>query len=127
MDPDELAKPGRVVVPCSLCIAVGFKDWIGRHNLVLKCHFLFFLFLFPAGHDGQVGDHFFRVLSFSSTRLTSDQHCVVFLVLQHVAISTFSNCPEVRRGFVSPLVHVDLANPCRVNWVTLVRVDHNYK
>ena len=128
MDADELAKPGRIVVPSSLGIAIGLEDRVGRHNLVLKGHFLLFLFLpAAAGHDGQVGDHLLGVLRLSGAGLASDQHCVVFLVLQHVAISAFSNRPEMWWGFIPSFVHVDLADPRCVDWVTLVWVDHDHK
>ena len=33
--------------------------------------------------------------------------------------------PEMGRAFVPPLAQVDLAHPVGVDWVPLVRVDHN--
>ena len=36
VDPDELAKPGGVVVPDGLGVAVGLQDWVGVDNPVLQ-------------------------------------------------------------------------------------------
>ena len=48
-------------------------------------------------HHGQVGDHLLGVLGLAGTRLASDQHGVVLLVLQHVAVGALGNSPQVRR------------------------------
>ena len=101
MDTDELSEPGGVVVPGRLGVAVGLQDWVGGHNLVLKGDLLGVLLGSAAssgGHHGQVGDHLLGVLRLSGTRLASDQHGVVLLVLQHVAIGALSNGPKVRRN-----------------------------
>ena len=99
VDTDELSEPGGVVVPRSLGVTVGLQDWVGGHNLVLKGDLLGVLLGSAAsssGHHGQVGDHLLGVLGLSGTRLTSDQHGVVLLVLQHVAVRALSDGPEVR-------------------------------
>ena len=97
MDTDELSEPGGVVVPGRLGVAVGLQDWVGGHNLVLKGDLLLSLLgTSSSGHHGQVGDHLLGVLGLSGTRLTSDQHGVVLLVLQHVAVRALSDGPEVR-------------------------------
>ena len=86
--------PGRVVVPRSLGITVGLQDGVGGHNLVLKGDLLGVLLGSPTssgGNHGQVGDHFLGVLSLSSTRLPSDQHGIVLLVLEHVPVCAFHN------------------------------------
>merc|ERR1712037_460191 len=128
VDTDELSEPGGVVVPGRLGVAVGLQDWVGGHNLVLKGDLLLSLLgTSSSGHHGQVGDHLLGVLGLSGTRLTSDQHGVVLLVLQHVAVRALSDGPEVRGDLVSPLAEVDLAHPVSVDGVTLVRVDDNHK
>ena len=98
VDSDELSEPGGVVVPCRLCIAIGLKDGVGGHDLVLKGDLLLGLLTPRGGHHGQVRDHLLGVLRLSGTRLASDQHGVVLLVLQHVAIGALSNGPKVRRN-----------------------------
>ena len=98
-----------------------------------------------SGHHGQVGDHLLGVLGLAGTRLASDQHGVVLLVLQHVAVGALGNSPQVRRHLkvgrsklplmlivfflhlVPPLSEVDLANPVGVDGVPLVRVDNNLR
>ena len=110
MDTDELAKAGRVVVPCSLCIAVRLENRVGGNNLVLEGDFLLRLLATAGRHHGQVGDHLLRVLRLSGTGLSSDEHRVVLmigwselnimgrfylLVGQHVPVGSLSNCPEV--------------------------------
>merc|ERR1719398_259169 len=129
VDTDELSEPGGVVVPCSLGVTVGLQDGVGGNDLVLKGDLLGFLLCTASssGHHGQVGDHLLGVLGLSGTRLTGDQHGIVFLVLQHVPVCTLSNGPQVGRAFVPPLAQVDLANPVGVEWVTLVWVDNNHE
>ena len=79
VDPDELAKPRRVVVSDGFGIAVGFQDRIGVHNPIFEVGFLlcrrFTVHLFLAlgsSKNGKVGDHFLGVLGFTGTRLASD-------------------------------------------------------
>ena len=48
-------------------------------------------------HHGQVGDHLLGVLGLAGTRLASDQHGVVLLVLQHVPVGALRNGPEMGR------------------------------
>ena len=155
MDSDELSESGGVVVPRSLGIAVGLQDGVGGHDLVFKGDLLLDLLTTAAGgHHGQVGDHLLGVLRLSSSGLTGDQHGVVLLVLQHVAVGSFSDSPQVGRNLegsvkmhhilvdfqpflivfgicfqvqiylVPSLAKVDLADPMGVQWVTLVRVHH---
>ena len=156
MDTDELSESGGVVVPRSLGVAVGLQNGVGGHNLVLKGNLLGLLLgaACSSGHHGQVGDHLLGVLRLSGSGLTGDQHGVVLLVLQHVAVGSFSNSPQVGRNLevsvkthhilvifqpflsvfcvcfqiqidlVPTLAKVDLAHPVGVEWVTLVRVHH---
>ena len=79
VDPDELAKPRRVVVSDGFGIAVGFQDRIGVHNPIFEVGFLlcrrFTILLFlslGSSKNGKVGDHFLGVLCFTGTRLASD-------------------------------------------------------
>merc|ERR1719270_1197884 len=73
VDPDELAKPGGVVVPRSLGISVRFQNWVGGNNLVLKRRLLVGL-LAGGGNHGQVGNDLLCVLRLSCTGLASNQH-----------------------------------------------------
>ena len=79
VDPDELAKPGRVVVPDGFGIAVRLEDRVGVNNPIFEVGFLllgwFTIFLFlslGSSKDGKVGDHFLGVLRFSSSRFAGD-------------------------------------------------------
>ena len=97
-DSDELAKARRIVVPRGLCVAVRLEDGVRRHDLVLEGNLLLsFLAARPGGDHGQVADHLLGVLSFSGSRLASDEHGVVFLVCQHVPVGSLSDGPEVGR------------------------------
>ena len=95
-----------------------------------------------SGHHGQVGDHLLGVLGLAGTRLASDQHGVVLLVLQHVPVGALRNGPEMGRhlskigkfihhqfqgdsNLIPPFSKVNLADPMGVDGVPLVRVDDN--
>merc|ERR1719210_153000 len=127
VDADEFTETGGVVVPRGLGVSVGLQDGVGSHNLVLKGDLLGFLLgtSSSGGHHGQVGDHLLGVLGLSGTRLTSDQHGVVLLVLEHVPVGALSDGPEMGWALVPPLTKVDLAHPVGVERVTLVGVDNH--
>ena len=79
VDPDELSKPGRVVVPDGFGIAIGFKNWVGVDNPVLQIGFLLLwrvaillLLSFRSSKNGKVSDDLLGVLGLSGTRLTGD-------------------------------------------------------
>ena len=79
VDPDELSKPGRVVVPDGFGIAIGFENWVGVDNPVLQIGFLLLwrlaiLLLLSLGSskDGKVSDDLLCVLGLSGPRLSSD-------------------------------------------------------
>ena len=79
VDPDELSKPGRVVVPDGFGIAIGFENWVGVDNPVLQIGFLLLwwvaillLLSFGSSKNGKVSDDLLRVLSLSGPRLSSD-------------------------------------------------------
>merc|ERR1719495_454041 len=73
---DELTKSGGVVISHSFSITPGLQYGIGLHNFVLKGSFTFLLFAGRAD-GGKVGNNFFGVLSFSSTRFTSNENGLV--------------------------------------------------
>merc|ERR1719208_170682 len=98
MDTDEFTETGGVVIPGCLGITIGLKNGVGGHNLVLKGDLLLRLLARASGNHGKIGDDLLGVLSLSSSRLSSDQHGVVLLVLQHVSVGTLSNGPEMRRN-----------------------------
>merc|ERR1711970_307664 len=106
---------------------MGFQDGVGSHNLVFKGYLLLRLFARASGYHGQVGDDFLGVLSFTSTRLTGNQHSLILLIVQHTTIGSLSNSPEMRRYLISPLTKIDLGYSVSVQRVTLVRVDNNHK
>ena len=122
MDTDELSKSGRVIVPSSLGIAIGLKNWVGGHNLVLKGDLLLRLLARASGNHGKIGDDLLGVLGLASTRLSGDQHGIVLLVLQHVAIGSLRNSPQMGRDLIPPLAQVELYGRRGVDRVTLVRV-----
>merc|ERR1711892_383638 len=122
---DEFTETGGVVIPGSFSITIGLKDWVGGNNLVFKGDLLLNLFACSSGNHSQVGDDLLGVLCLSSTGLSSDQHSVVFLILQHVPVGSLSNGPQVRGALVPPLSKVYLADPVGVDGVPLVGVHHN--
>jgi hypothetical protein len=127
VNPDEFTKPGRVVVPGGLGVTIRLQYGVGSHNLVLKGYLLgvsssFFLW---GSNSSQVGDNLLGVLSFSSTRLTSDQHRLVLVISQHVTIGSLCDGPQVRRHFILPLTKVQLDDSSSVDGVPFVRVHHN--
>merc|ERR1719266_2528775 len=126
VDTDELTETGRVVIPGGLGITVGLKNGIGGHNLVLEGDLLLGL-LATGGDNGQVGDDLLGVLSLASTRLASDQHGLILLVLQHATVGSLSNGPQMGWDLVPPLAKIDLGDPVGVERVTLVGVDNNHE
>ena len=79
VDPDELSKPGRVVVPDGFGIAIGFENWVGVDNPVLQIGFfllwrvaILLLLSLGSSKDGKVSDDLLRVLGLSGPRLSSD-------------------------------------------------------
>merc|ERR1719208_64450 len=127
MDTDEFTETGGVVIPGCLGITIGLKNGVGGHNLVLKGDLLLRLLARASGNHGKIGDDLLGVLSLSSSRLSSDQHGVVLLVLQHVSVGTLSNGPEMRRNLITPLAKIDLADSVSVQRITLVGVDNNHE
>merc|ERR1719443_178559 len=126
MDTDEFTKTRRVVISGGLGITIGLKNGVGGHNLVLKGDLLLRLLATRAsGNHGKIGDDLLGVFSLSSTRLSSDQHGVVLLVLQHVPVGSLSNGPEMGWDLITSLTEIDLAAPVSVQRITLVGVDNN--
>ena len=72
MNPNELPKSGRVVVPHSLGVAPGLEDGVGLDDLVLKGS-LALLPLSGGADGGEVGDDLLRVLSLPGSRLSGDK------------------------------------------------------
>merc|ERR1719266_2414346 len=126
VDTDELTETGRVVIPGGLGITVGLQNGVGGHNLVLKRDLLLGL-LATGGDNGQVGDDLLGVLSLAGTRLSSDQHSLILLVLQHATVGSLSNGPQMGWHLVPPLTKIDLGHPVGVERVTLVGVDNNHE
>ena len=95
--PDEFSESGGVVVPRSLGISVRLQDGVGGNDLVLKGDLLLGLLARAGGDHGKIGDDLLGVLGLAGTGLSGDQHGVVLLVLQHVAVGALSDGPEVGR------------------------------
>ena len=80
-DSDEFSKPGGVVIPHSLGVAVSLQDWVSLDDLVLQGGFLllsFLHFLPCAGSDeGKVGDDLLGVLSLASSGLPGNQNGLI--------------------------------------------------
>merc|ERR1719270_2056557 len=128
MDTDEFTETRRVVISGGLGITVGLKNGVGGHNLVLKGYLLLRLLASgTSGNHGKIGDDLLGVFSLSSTRLTSDQHGVVLLVLQHVPVGTLSNGPKMGWNLITSLAKVDLAHSMGVQRITLVWIDNNHE
>ena len=117
VDPDELSKPGRVVIPDGFGIAIGFENWVGVDNPVLQIGFLLLwrvaillLLSLASSKDGKVSDDLLGVLGLSGTRLTGDlegqvsdqvlktvthQHGLVLGVVHHLGIGAVRGGKEV--------------------------------
>ena len=80
-DTDELSKPGGVVIPHGLGVAVGLQDGVGLDDLVLQRGFLLLAFLHllaSAGTDeGEVGDDLLGVLGLPGPGLASNQNGLI--------------------------------------------------
>merc|ERR550519_2809483 len=81
MDTDKFTKARGIIIPGSFSITIRFQNGIGCHNLVLKRYFLFTFLSRSSSNHGQISDDFLGVLCFTCTRLTSNQHSIVLLVL----------------------------------------------
>merc|ERR1719233_909576 len=127
VDSDEFSKTGRVIIPGSFGITIGFKDRVSSHNLIFQRYFHLRFLSTSSSNHGKICDDLLGIFCLASTRLASNQHSVVLLILQHVAVSSLSNSPQMGWNFIPPLAKIDLAHPVSVNWVALVRVDNNHK
>merc|ERR1719310_1419859 len=128
VDTDEFTETGGVVIPGGLCISVRLQNGVGGHNLVLKGDLLLDLLgASTSGDHGKIGDDLLGVLGLSSTGLSSDQHGVVLLVLQHVPVGALGNGPQMGWDLITPLAKVDLAHSVGVQRITLVGVDNNHE
>ena len=125
VNPNEFTKSRGVVIPRGFGITIGFQNRIGGNNLVLKGYFLSSRSFFRCSNSCQVGNDLLGVFSFSSTRLSSDQHGLILGIGQHVTVGSLSNSPQVRGNLVSPLSKVHLDNSSSVDGVPLVGVHHN--
>ena len=94
VDPDELSKPGGVVVPHCLSIAPSLKDGVGLDNLVLKGG-LALLPLARGADGGKVGDDLLGVLCLSSARFSGDEDRLVDSRVGHALVGTLSDCKDV--------------------------------
>ncbi|GMS79708.1 hypothetical protein PENTCL1PPCAC_1883, partial [Pristionchus entomophagus] len=65
------------------------------------------------------------VLGLSGSRFSSDQHRLILLVVDHVAIGLIRDGEEMRRNLVTASSLVQLADALSVDGKTLVRIDHN--
>ena len=90
VDPDELSKPGGVVVPHSLSIAPSLKDGVRLDNLVLKGG-LALLPLARGANGGEVRDNLLGVLSLSSSRLSGDKDRLVDARVVHALVGALSD------------------------------------
>ena len=124
MDTNEFTKPGGVVIPGGLGITIGFKNGVGGHNLVLKRD-LFLTLLARGSNHSKVRNDLLGVFSFTSSRLSSDQHGLILGVNQHVTVGSFSDSPEMRGNFIPPFAKVELDHSWGIDGEPLVRVDNN--
>jgi hypothetical protein len=114
MDTDELTETGRVVITGCLGVSERLKDGIGLDDLVFKGYFLGGGFA-GSGDVSEVGNNLLGVLSFSGSRLSSNQDGLILMILQHVLVGSLSNGKNVRWNFISPLALVDLHGSGGVN------------
>merc|ERR1712214_89374 len=121
---DELTKTGGVVIPHSLGITPGLKDRVGLDNLVLKTR-LTFLLLASGTNGSKVGNNLLGVLSFASTRLTSNENGLILAIVHHTLVGAFSNTKDMRGAFSPPQTNVHLHGTLGVDGETNVGVDGN--
>merc|ERR1712223_2174190 len=121
---DELTKTRGVVIPHSLGIPPGLKDRVSLDNLVLKTR-LTFLLLASGTNGGKVGNDLLGVLSFASTRLTSNENGLILAIVHHTLVGAFSNTKDVRGAFSPPQTDVHLHGTLGVDGEPHVGVDGN--
>ncbi|GMT09440.1 hypothetical protein PFISCL1PPCAC_737, partial [Pristionchus fissidentatus] len=109
---DELSESGRVVVTDSLRVTESLEYGIGLNDLFLECSSLLSLCLGSRGlrssHKGEVRNDLLGVLCLSCARLSSDQHRLVLLVLDHVTVGLVGGGEEMRGHLGTTLAHVVL-------------------
>merc|ERR1719471_957658 len=110
---DELTKTGGVVIPHSLGIAPGLKDRFS------------FLLLSRGTNGSKVGNNLLGVLSFASTRLTSNENGLILAIVHHTLVGAFSNTKDMRGAFSPPQTNVHLHGTLGVDGETNVGVDGN--
>merc|ERR1712142_378793 len=123
-DTDKFTKTRRVVIPHSLSITPGLKYRVGLDNFVLKTRFTFLL-LASGTNASKVRDNLLGVLSFASTRLTSDENRLVLANIHHTLVGALSNTKDMGWTLIPPQAHVDLHSTLGVDGEALVRIDGN--
>merc|ERR1712214_69037 len=121
---DELTKTRGVVIPHSLGITPGLKDRVSLDNLVLKTR-LTFLLLSSSTNGGKVGNNLLGVLSFASTRLTSNENGLILAIVHHTLVRAFSNTKDVRGALSPPQTNVHLHGTLGVDGEPHVGVNGN--
>merc|ERR1719200_86017 len=113
---DEFTKTRGVVIPHSLGITPGLKDRVSLDNLVLQT---------SVTNGGKVGNNLLGVLSFASTRLTSNENGLILAIVHHTLVGAFSNTKDVRGALSPPQTDVHLHGTLGVDGEPHVGVDGN--
>merc|ERR1712223_1570710 len=121
---DELTKTRGVVIPHSLGITPGLKDRVSLDNFVLKTRFSFLL-LSRGTNGSKVGNNLLGVLSFASTRLTSNENGLILAIVHHTLVGAFSNTKDMRGAFSPPQTNVHLHGTLGVDGEPHVGVNGN--
>merc|ERR1712198_161822 len=68
---------------------------------------------------------FFGVLSFSSSRLTSNKNGLIAATSAHTLVGSLSNGKDVRPALVSSLANIQLHGAKSIDWEAFVWIDSN--
>lgn len=117
---------GRVVVTHGLSVTESLQDGIGLDDLIFQgsLALLGIGWLLGGGtNGGEVGNNLLRVLSFSSSRFTSNQHRLIFVIGQHVDVGTIRDGEKMGWDFITALATVHFSDAVGIQGPSLVRID----
>ena len=115
VDTDELSETGRVVVSDGLGVSESLEHRVGLDDLVLQGDLLGSIIELDSlglrllGSDsGEVGNNLFGVLGLSGSRFSSNQHGLIFVIVNHVSIGLVGYSEQMGWHFVTSLAQVHL-------------------
>jgi hypothetical protein len=120
LDLDELTETRRVVIADSASVTEGLKHGVSLKQLLLELTDLAL-----TGDNGEVLDNLLGVLGLTGTGLTSDQHGLVLVLVEHCTVGLISDGEHVGRLLIATTATIAIDGETVVDGESLVRIQHH--